>query len=107
MTTHSGGETTEQRSAAERIEEARRLHETIHETLTEMLDSIKSGDLQDVTLVPKQVTRLTDAIGDLRKKEAEFNDKFGRGFEDGEVDFDVLRSEIGCRIRRIRRCCRS
>ncbi len=107
MTTESGGLATDQKSAAERIEEARRLHETIQKTLKDVLDTIKSGDLQDVGLVPKQVTRLTDAIGDLRKREAEFNDKFGSGFADDEVDFDDLRREIGCRIRRIRRCCKS
>ena len=107
MTTESGGLATGQKSAAERIEEARQLHETIQETLNDVLEIIKSGDLKDVGLVPKQVTRLTDVIGDLRKREAEFNDKFGDGVGDDEVDFDVLRREIGCRIRRIRRCCRS
>ena len=107
MTTESGGLATDQKTAAERIEEARRLHETIQETLENVLKTIKAGELQDVSLLPKQVTRLTDAIGDLRKREAEFNDKFGSGFGQDEVDFDDLRREIGCRIRRIRRCCKS
>lgn len=107
MTTERGGTATEQKTAAERIEEARRLHETIQAALNDVLNAIKAGDLQDVALVPKQVTRLTDVIGDLRKREVEFNDKFGTGFGDDDVDFDELRHEIGCRIRRIRRCCRS
>jgi len=107
MTIQSGGMTTEQKPAVERIEEARRLYETIGETLNTVLDLVKAGDFKDIDLLPKQMTRLTDTIAEARKKEADFNDKFGDGLGEGDIDFDVLRREIGCRLGRIRRCCRS
>lgn len=107
MTNQSGGDTTEQKSAAERIEEARQLYETIGETLNIVLDLVKAGDFKDIDLLPKQMSRLTDAIADVRKKEVDFNDKFGTGLEKGEIDFDQLRRDIGCRLGRIRKCCRS
>lgn len=107
MTNQTGGMPTEQKTAAERIEEARRLSETIGETLSAVLDLVQAGDFKDIDLLPKQMARLTDAIADIRKKEAEFNDKFGTGLAEGEIDFDQLRREIGCRLGRIRRCCRT
>ena len=106
MTEQSGGKTTEQKSAAERIEEARRLNETIGETLNAVLDLVRAGDFKDIDLLPKQIARLTDVIADVRKKEADFNDRFGDGLGQGDIDFDALRREIGCRLNRIRRCCR-
>lgn len=106
MTKQSGGTTTEQQPAAERIEEARQLYETIGETLSAVLELVNAGDFKDIDLLPKQMGRLTDAIADVRKKEADFNDKFGNGLAEGEIDFEQLRRDIGCRLGRIRRCCR-
>jgi len=107
MTTKRGGVSTEQKTAAERIEEAKQLYETINETLSTVLELVRAGDFKDIDLMPKQMTRLTDAIAEVRKKEAEFNDKHGTGLAEGEIDFDDLRREIGCRLGRIRKCCRS
>lgn len=107
MTIQTGGEATDQKPTAERIEEARQLYETIGETLAAVLELVKAGDFKDIDLLPKQMSRLTDAIADARKKEADFNDKFGDGLGDGDIDFDALRREIGCRLGRIRKCCRS
>lgn len=107
MSNQSGGMTTDQKPAVERIEEARQLYETIGETLSTVLDLVNAGDFKDIDLLPKQMSRLTDAIAEVRKREADFNDKFGDGLEQGDIDFDVLRREIGCRLGRIRRCCRS
>ena len=77
MSKQNGGTTTDQKSATERIEEARRLYETIGETLSTVLELVKAGDFKDIDLMPKQMTRLTDAIAEVRKKEAEFNDRHG------------------------------
>lgn len=107
MTTQSGGASTEQKPAAERIEEARQLHRSINRTLTAVLDLIEQGDLKDVALLPKQMTQLNAVVGDLKKREAEFDAQFGTGTRDGDIDFDELRREIGCRLGRIRRCCKS
>ena len=107
MTNQSGGTPTEQHAAAERIEEARQLYETIGETLNAVLELVNAGDFKDIDLLPRQMSRLTDALADVRKKEAEFNDRFGTNLEQGEIDFDQLRRDIGCRLGRIRKCCRS
>lgn len=107
MTTQNGGETAEKKTAAERIEEARQLHRTIEATLKTVLDLVQAGEFKDLDLLPRQVSRLTDVIADIRKKESDFHDRFGEGHGHEEVDFDVLRRDIGCRIRRIRKCCRS
>lgn len=107
MTIQPGGTATDQEPAAERIEEARRLIETISETLTTVRDLAQAGNLKDVDLLPRQVARLTDAIADLKKREAEFNEKFGAGLADGDIDFDDVRYQIGCRLSRIRECCKA
>ena len=107
MTTLSGGVTTDQKSAAERIQEAKQLYETIGETLSTVLELVRAGDFKDIDLMPKQMTRLTDAIAEVRKKEAEFNDRHGTGLAEGDIDFNDLRREIGCRLGRIRKCCQS
>ena len=107
MTIQSGGVATDQKPAAERIQEAKQLYVTIGETLNSVLDLVHAGDFKDIDLLPKQMSRLTDAIAEVQKREAQFNDKFGDGLEPGDIDFDVLRRDIGCRLSRIRRCCRS
>ena len=106
MTIEQGGKTTDLEMAAERIKEARQLHATIGDTLNAVLELVRAGDFKDIDLLPKQMSRLTDTLNEVRKKEAEFNDKFGSGLAEGEIDFNALRREIGCRLGRIRRCCR-
>lgn len=106
MTKRDGGKPTDRTPAAERIEEARQLYQTIGETLSTVLDLVNSGDFKDIDLLPKQMARLTDAIADVSKREADFHDKFGDAIKQGDIDFDALRVEIGCRLSRIRRCCR-
>jgi hypothetical protein len=107
MINQGGGETTEQKSAAERIEEARQLHRSITKTVGAVLELIEQGEMNDIALLPKQMTQLNAVYADIQRKEAEFNDKFGTGLAEGDIDFDALRREIGCRLNRIRRCCRS
>ncbi|SLN59666.1 hypothetical protein [Pseudooctadecabacter jejudonensis] len=107
MTTQSGGEATEQKLAAERIEEARQLQRNINRTLKAVLDLVESGDLGEIDKLPKQMAQLNNVFAETRKKEAEFNGQFGTGLADGDIDFDAVRYQIGCRLRRIRKCCRS
>ena len=107
MINQSGGETTEQKPAVERIEEARQLYRNINKTLNAVLELIEGGDFNDVALLPKQMAQLTSAIAESQKREAEFNGKYGDGLDDGDIDFGQLRRDIGCRLGRIRKCCRS
>ena len=107
MSNQSGGTPTDQKPAAERIEEARRLYRNINQTLNTVLELIEDGDFNDVALLPKQMAQLTSAIAESQKREAEFNGKYGEGLADGEIDFEQLRRDIGCRLGRIRKCCRS
>ncbi|WP_241962884.1 hypothetical protein [Thalassorhabdomicrobium marinisediminis] len=106
MSTKPGGPSTDHTTAAARIEEARQLFETIGTTLSAVLELVSAGDFKDIDLLPRQMARLTDALADIRKKEADFNEKFSDQPAGGEIDFDDLRHEIGCRLNRIRQCCR-
>ena len=107
MTNLGGGETTDQKPAAERIEEARQLYRNINQTLKAVLELVEAGEFNDVALLPKQMAQLNAVIGESQKREADFNEKHGDGLADGEIDFEQLRRDIGCRLGRIRRCCRT
>lgn len=107
MTNQRGGNATDQRPAAERIEEARQLYRNINQTLTAVLDLVQKGDLDDVALLPKQMAQLNAVVAESQKREADFNGKYGDGLGDGDIDFEQLRRDIGCRLGRIRRCCRT
>ena len=96
----------EQDIAAERIEEARQLHRNINQTLTAVLELVQAGDFNDVALLPKQMAQLNNVIVESQKREADFNGRYGDGLEDGDIDFDQVRRDIGCRLSRIRSCCR-
>jgi hypothetical protein len=98
--------TNEQDMAAERIEEARQLHRNINQTLNAVLELVQAGDLDDLALLPKQMAQLNNAITESQKREAEFNGRYGDGLGDGDIDFEQLRRDIGCRLSRIRTCCR-
>ncbi|MGJ8612151.1 MAG: hypothetical protein ACSHWY_13705 [Octadecabacter sp.] len=107
MSNQSGGMSTDQQPAVERIEEARQLYRNINQTLNTVLELIEGGDFNEVALLPKQMAQLTSAIAESQKRETEFNGKYGDGLGDGDIDFEQLRRDIGCRLGRIRKCCRS
>jgi hypothetical protein len=107
MTNQSGGEPTEQKTAAERIEEARQLNRNINQTLKTIIELFQEGDFDNVALLPKQMALLNTVVTESQKRETEFNDRHGTGLAEGDIDFDDLRREIGCRLGRIRRCCKS
>lgn len=106
MTNQTGGNTTEQKVAAERIEEARQLNRNIVQTLRAVLELVEAGDFKDIELLPRQMAQLTNVFADSRKREAEFEGKFGNELAQGEIDFDALRRDIGCRLDRLRTCCK-
>ncbi|MDC1229508.1 hypothetical protein N8Z63_07435 [Octadecabacter sp.] len=107
MTNQSGGTPTEQKPAAERIEEARQLYRNINQTLKTVLELVEAGNFDDVALLPKQMAQLNTVIAESQKREADFDGKYGDGLGDGDIDFGQLRRDIGCRLGRIRKCCRS
>ena len=107
MTNQSGGEPTEHKTAVERIEEARQLNRNINQTLKTIIELFQEGDFDNVALLPKQMALLNTVVTESQKRETEFNDRHGTGLAEGDIDFDDLRREIGCRLGRIRRCCKS
>jgi hypothetical protein len=107
MTNQSGGEPTEQKTAAERIEEARQLNRNINQTLKTIIELFQEGDFDNVALLPKQMALLNTVVSEGQKRETEFNYRHGTGLAEGDIDFDDLRREIGCRLGRIRGCCKS
>lgn len=106
MTTERGGTSAEQKSAAERIEEARRLNRSISETLDRILSDLSAGDMSELRDVSAKQKQLENALSSALRLEIEFNDKFGTGLAEGEIDFEQVRFDIGCRLARLRRCCR-
>jgi hypothetical protein len=106
MSNQRGGKSADQEIAAERIKEARQLYRSINETLTRILDDLHSGQLGEVKDLAAKQKQLETAVVHAQKLEAEFNDKFGTGLGEGEIDFDRARYQIGCRLARLRRCCR-
>lgn len=105
MTQQSGEQSTEQEKAAQDIEEVKRLYAAITATLSAVLARVHDGDLSDVDLLPRQMLRLNDVTADIRKKQEAFNERFNDGAKEGDIDFDRMRFEIGCRLNRIRTCC--
>ena len=107
MSIEQGGKTTDQAKAATRIEEVQQLYETVGETLNDVIKAVKAGEFKDIDQLPKQLTQMTGLAVELRKRETAFNDKYGNELAQGDIDFDALRREIGCRLGRIRKCCRT
>ncbi len=102
MKSKNGGNPTGKKRAAKRIKEARRLFRTIGETLNTVIELMKAGDLKDIDMLPRQMSRLTDALADVRRREAEFEATFKDSVREGDIDFDDLRREVGRRLGRIR-----
>lgn len=69
MINQSGGNATDQKSAAERIEEARQLYRNINQTLKTVLELVEAGDFDDVALLPKQMVQLNAVIAESQKRE--------------------------------------
>lgn len=106
MSNQRGGKPADQEIAAERIKEARQLNRSINATLARILADLQAGRLDEVRDLAVKQKQLETAIAQAQKLEAEFNERFGTGLESGEIDVRRARLEIGCRLARIRRCCR-
>lgn len=106
MTQEANDTSADAHQATERIEEARQLVRSTSQSLKAILGDLESGNVKDLSLSPKLVTQLTTALTDLQKREAEFDARFKSQLPDGDIDFDRLRHDIGCRLARIRQCCR-
>ena len=88
MTNQGGGEPTEQKTAAERIEEARQLNRNINQTLKTNIELFQEGDFDNVALLPKQMVLLNTVVTESQKREIEFNGKHGTGLAEGDIDFN-------------------
>ncbi|WP_412506613.1 hypothetical protein [Roseovarius sp. SYSU LYC5161] len=106
MSNQRGGKPADQEIAAERIKEARQLNRSINETLNRILADLQAGRLDEVRDLATKQKQLETALAQAQKLEAQFNERFGTGLESGEIDVRRVRLEIGCRLARIRRCCR-
>ncbi|MDR9429054.1 MAG: hypothetical protein RI538_12230, partial [Salibaculum sp.] len=84
----------------------RQLNRSINETLNRILADLQAGRLDEVRDLATKQKQLETALAQAQKLEAEFNERFGTGLESGEIDVRRARLEIGCRLARIRRCCR-
>ncbi len=93
------------RSEAEkRVESARALFQSITETLGVLLDEVRKGDGRRLRALPLKQAELETAHVRCGELERRFNEKYGNTADDGELDLDAIRHEIGCRLNRLRDC---
>ncbi|MEL6959872.1 MAG: hypothetical protein AAGL89_13065 [Pseudomonadota bacterium] len=106
MTHPTGGSSEDEQIAAERIEEARQLYRSTKQVVKNILHDLEHGEFADLSITNKMIGQLTTVLADLGKREADFDERFNAKLPKGDIDFDQLRRDIGCRLARIRECCR-
>ncbi len=85
----------------------------VHREVAAILVRAREGDTGAVHELTDRNGELEDALLRVMKAEQkldEWNDRstgYGARSRGGEIDFDAVRHEIGCRLARIRECCRS
>jgi len=85
----------------------------VHREVATVLVRAREGDPAAVHELAARNGELEDALLRVMKAEQkldEWNDRstgHGARSRGGEIDFDAVRHEIGCRLARIRECCRS
>jgi ABC-type transporter Mla subunit MlaD len=85
----------------------------VHSDVARLLDQIRDGNPGTAAELAARDSELESALLRVMKAEQRLNEWNGQtpggagntGHDD--IDFDALRHEIGCRLARIRDCCRS
>jgi hypothetical protein len=80
----------------------------VRKTVTTLLLDLQSGTGGDLTETVKKQRELETALGrvfDAEQKYYEWYRKHG-GYDPADIDYDAIRDQIGCRLDRIRACCR-
>ena len=102
---------TNPETAREQMDEALRLLQRMRRTMTAMLDAVETGDAAPTS---REVLQKASELEQLARMalgiEARFNEwrerHDGSYLADGAIDFDAVRTQLECRITRLRDCCR-
>lgn len=99
----TGQNTIGQKETAQaRIDEVRQVYQSAGRALQHLIQRAEDGDAESAKKITTQIGVLTELFARLRKAEDAFEDKFGEGIEDGDIDFDAIRLSIGRKLDRIR-----
>ncbi len=93
--------------AQRRVQQASALFASIVETLTQMLEEVRAGNTAMAKRLPGKQAELETALTRCSNLERDFNEKHASGADAADIDFDAVRRDIGCRLDRIRECCRT
>jgi len=78
--------------------------------LADLLQQILDGDVGAFKELAEKRGELEKALKRVFEAEDQFNEWYAREADQGlpgDIDFDAVREEIGCRLARIRKCCGS
>ncbi|OUD10689.1 hypothetical protein BVC71_04170 [Marivivens niveibacter] len=97
------GQNTQQHTAAQaKVDDLRQVYQSAGRVLHGLIIRAEEGDADSAKKLTNQIGVLTELFARLRKAEDAFEDKFGEGTRDGDIDFDAVRLSIGRRLDRIR-----
>jgi hypothetical protein len=79
-----------------------------------ILEQVRPGDVGAMARIVRVQVDLERAVARIMEAERAWNDwnnrtggADGQPAAGGDIDFDAVRHEIGCRLARLRECCRS
>lgn len=92
------------------LRDARVLLGAVRGTLADLLQRVRNGDAGALRGLATKQAELETALKRAFEAEGKYDDwqarnGRGHGADDGEIDFDQLRRDIGSRLARIRECC--
>lgn len=90
--------------ARARLDEVVEVYDSAAKVLYGLIVAAEAGDADAPKKVAAQLSVLQDLFARVRKAEEAFQEKFGEGIQDDEIDLDAVRDEIGRRLDRIRDC---
>jgi hypothetical protein len=91
----------------EELDDARKLLTSVRRTLAGLLESVREGQ-GSLSEIVKKHGELETALTRVFQTEQKYNDWLAKRSGDlapGEIDFEALRDEIGCRLARLVECC--
>lgn len=83
---------------------------SVRSGLAVLLQQIIDGDVGAFKELAEKQSELEKALKRVFEAEDRFNEWYARETDQGrpgDIDFDAVRHEIGCRLARIRECCGS
>lgn len=91
-----------------RYEDAVLLLSAVRSTLADLLRAAVAGEAANLREIVAKQAELESALRRVFETEERYHGRNGqRGGDAGDIDFDALRAEIGCRLHRLRECCRA